>query len=328
MKPARAVPSFGELYFQPIKEDGETVEGYRDRLENIQEKVARSPVKDQKLSPGSFVLLTQRNQEGYTGGTHFDDELAAIDRRRKEVYLNITRYKALLDEAAKRGNREDENTYANLIAIQERELDDLSAATHTLTEAGGEHYMRRRTGKEFATTPRKMRDASLNNTLGLVAQLKGKEFGSEIRSKQIKEASENEEKIRQLEGELSEQRANIKELFKERLPQEIRDSLINIQTAISRMKEYYDSGETGALDIPVQDEVERMIADLERLIDGSALQKKDSVLPKTPAEVLSEIQASGEDITKETLMSRKLSSEDAEKLIELLKEQGIINNGS
>lgn len=310
---------FGELYFQPTREMGETGEAYRGRLDvinkELQEKVQKGLAP--KNSPGSFVLLTQTNEKGYTGETRFDKESAALQKKMENAKKAIDRYRDLI----KRADDADRKIYDDLIRQKKEDLQNIEMAIETLSIAGGEHYMTGKKDKTFATTPRTMKGNGLNTALEQVIKANGEAVGNEVRRKSRQEW----EKGDKLRRELSELRVKAKNLLKGKLPENVKDDLYNTLQTLEKMLAYDGTSE---FELPHDKDTARMIANLQKLIDGTALQEKESVLPRTPGEALAEIASTGEEITRGTLMAHGLEQEDAENLITLLIEKGILKDNS
>jgi hypothetical protein len=336
MPSPKSPQTYGDLYFQPTRQKGDTEESYNERLQEINQSLAGAPAP--KLSPGSFTLLTERganknmnmvaaaeptnrtqNEEpfnpgqgtvNFTGETRFDDEQKTLEERKKALLEDIDRYTRL----QKNADDADKAVYADLITKKQEELTIVSQARTTLEVAGGDHYVSARPDATFAENPRKMKGGALNGALELVGNIRGKQVGREI---SIKRAAQ----IKELQDELSEVRHNAKELLKGSLPQEVRDDL---HTTTQFLENALESHVTGNITVPEEDDLLRMRKTIRSVAEGTALEVPGAKTPRGPKEALDAIFVDGNDITVESLVHYGMLEEDAKNLYELLVEDKTI----
>lgn len=310
--PAPSPQTYGDLYFQPTRQPGDTEGAYGERLREINTLVAQEPAP--KLSPGSFTMLTQRGPEGnYLGETRFDAEIKTLEKEEEAIQKEIQRYRNLLKGTT---DPEEKKIYAGLIRDKEEELQILGKAKVDLKTVGGDHYSNAKQDETFIKSPKTMRAGGLNRALELVGNAQGKAVGKEISQKRALEKQE-------LQNELSQLRFNTKNLLEGKLPQEIRDDLNLVWAFLNKVIEYDG---TNPLELPDNTDSERIKKTIERMLDGNFLEASDTKTPRSPEEVLSRIFELEDDITVEKLKHYGLPQEEAEKLFELLREEGVLED--
>ncbi len=302
--------AYGDLYFQPTRKSEDTGESYGDRLGEINSEVAKEPAP--KLSPGSFVLLTQRDASGkLSGETRFDAELATLEGQEAAVKKEIQRY----DQLSKQADAGDKKIYTGLIKAKEGELVSLATAKDTLKVVGAEHYATAKQDESFIKSPRPLKADGLNRALELVGSLRGKQVGGEI---SIKRAAQ----IKEVQNELSELRFNTKNLLAGKLPQEVRNDLNLVWGLLEKIIDYDGSQ---PLDPPSDVDLERVKKTVVKILDGDFLETMESVTSRSPEEVLSKILVDEAEITTENLTRYGLPEEEASQLFQLLVSEGIVN---
>lgn len=325
--------SYGDVYFQPTRIATESQEDYRDRLERISRKAGGVTTKS---TPGSFTLLTERNEEGHTGETRFDAEIDAIHKEQKELRQDIDRLKMLL-----RADSRDKDIYEDLIRRKEGYIRDLDIDIDTLTRAGGEHYMRAKQDETFIAAPRRMNTGNLNLALETAQQIRGKEtarkMGLEITSKREKElqelsllkgvVEEQEKQIGDLRTRLSDLMYGTKKLFEGKMPEHVKDVLIQLEILLKDLDKASETGEP--FEPPTNGRLEGMLTTIDELLRGNVfgrdLEEEIRAEMKTPHEALKELMDAGEDITVDALKQKGIGEATAQATIELLKKQGVIS---
>jgi hypothetical protein len=311
--PAPSTPqTYGDLYFQPTRKAGDTEEGYTERLKAINALVVQEPAP--KLSPGSFTMLTQRGAgKNYSGETRFDAEMETLEREEGAIRREILRYRNLSKDT---NDQDEKRVYADLIRAKEEELQAVTKAKDSLKTVGGDHYSNAKQDETFIKSPRPMRANGLNKALELVGNAQGKAVGKEISEKRAQEKEE-------LRDELSQLRFNTKNLLAGKLPQEIRDDLNLVWGFLEKVIEYDGTQE---LEMPSNEESERLKRTIVKILDGNFLEAPESVTPRSPEEVLSQVLIDEKDITVENLKRYGLPEEEAKQLFQLLIDEGVINS--
>lgn len=329
--PHSAREKFGDLYFQPTRESGESEEDYRKRLKNINERVVSSSLKP-KRSPGSFTLLTENNKEGYTGETRFRGEIQTLEREINNLRHEISRFEALI-----KSDPDDKDLYIELIKRKEGKIADATTDIQTLLRAGGEHYATAQQDETFANSPRRMHGKALTLAIESSQHLKTREevqrIGTEVRQRNTRELQElkgvvveQAAEIQELKDRVGDLMYGMKTLAAGKIPDHIQDALVHTELTLKALKNARDTGES--FDPSENGDLDKMLEAIDDLLNenllGKTVEEEIKQELKTTKEALEELAKEEKDITVDTLKEKGIEEKTAEATIDLLKKQGII----
>lgn len=313
--PAKPIPTYGDVYFQPVRNVGESPEEYENRLTdaNTQATALAAP----KPSTGSFTLLTRPTTKGWSGETKFESEVEALKRGQRALEIEIQKVQEL-----QKNDPQDKAAYEAIITKKRNQIKDLSKDIEILTQVAGDHFISAKQDSTFASSPRAMKGEGLiwaiESAQHILGQEETKRAGAEIRAKQAKREGEYET----IKQELINQRMAAKDLLeKGALPQESKTALYAITDLLQKLIDYKPGEE---MDLPGDADLKHLLEETDRILRGDAILETESALPKTLNEALIELTAMGKKPTVENLMARGLSSEVAEDGIKLLIAEGVI----